>query len=157
MALKMSIEVTGDKQLVAKLKRLGVDLQDYTEAMKKIGKALAEYYSGPAFLSQGGVFGAKWPRLSPAYQEYKIKHYRTFANSILVRGVGGDSMQNEFTYTPSKKGVIISNKASYFKYHQSTLARHKLPRRQMMGVNSAIETIIRDLLNADIKAKLEKA
>lgn len=156
MSLSLRIEVTNDKQVIAKLKRLGFDLKEFPEAMKEIGKALARYYSGPAFLSQGGVFGQKWASLSPAYQAYKAKEYRAFANSILVRGTGADSMQNEFEYVATKTEVVIGNRAPYFKYHQSAAPRTKIPRRQMMGVNDPVRDIVRDIIDEDVKKKLEK-
>lgn len=157
MSMEISVQITGDTQLIAKFKRLGVDLKDYTSVMKDIGQALSKYYSGPAFLSMGGVFGAKWPSLSPSYQIYKANHFRTFANSILVRGAGTDSMQNEFEYVATKDAVVIGNRAPYFKYHQSSLPRTKIPRRQMMGVNSEVRSTVVKLLQADINKKLSKA
>lgn len=152
--MQISVEVVGNKQLMRKLVRLGVDLKDYSTPMKEIGKQLANYYAGPAFLSQGAVFGKKWPKLSPAYQRYKAKHYRTFANTMLVRSDSSDAMRNEFESVSTKTTAVIGNNAKYFKYHQSTAPRTKIPRRAMMGVNDPVRTIVKDILDDDIKKKL---
>lgn len=156
MSMSVQVEVTGGKELQAKLKQLGVDLNDYSNVMKVIGKDLVKYFSGPAFLSQGGVFGARWAKLSPAYQAYKMKHYRAFTNTILVRSDGSHAMRNDFTAVSNKTGVVIGNSADYFKYHQSAAPRSKIPRRQMMGVNDPVRQMIIADLKKDVAEKLAK-
>lgn len=153
---KVQVTGKGAKEISAKLTKLGESLEDFTESMPDIGRELTEYFSGPAFLSQGGVFGQRWPSLSPAYQTYKIRHYRTFSNQILVRSSGQESMQNSFTYSATRDSVTIGNSSDHFKYHQSALPRKKIPRRQMIGVNDEVSAKVNRIIEDDIKRKLGK-
>lgn len=58
---------------------------------------------------------------------------------------------------PDVNSVTIGNKMDYFKYHQSSAPRSKLPRRVMMSTGGNVKTIIGDIIQADIEGKIEKA
>ena len=66
-------------------------------------------------------------------------------------------MQHSFEATyPDLNSVAIGNTAPYFKYHQSKLARRKLPRRPMMSTGGDVKSIIGLIIEADIKDKIAK-
>lgn len=150
--IQMSIQIKGSKQTKDKLKRLGSSLYNFKGPMGEIGEQAARYYSTQAFASQGGVFGGRWPALSPRYARVKAVLYP--GRGMLIRT---GKMQDSFTYTASSNQVLIGNKAPHFKYHQSTKPRNKIPRRAMMGVNDPIRKIVRGIIEADIKKKLRAA
>lgn len=152
MNLSIQIKVNGSEEVRRKMVKLGSSLYDFSGAMDKIGKAGSKYFQGPAWLSQGGVFGNKWAELSTDYAGRKAKTYP--GRGPLVK-TGG--MQKSFYHKSSKSSVIIGNKASQFKYHQSTLPRRKIPRRQMIGASDGFKKIVRDIMKEDIKNKIRSA
>jgi phage gpG-like protein len=150
--LNVDIHITGTADVIAKFKRLNLSLTDFKPIMEKVGSEVSKYYRGQVFASQGGVFGVKWPTTLAATTKYKLKHYPQYATTPLIRT--GD-MQNSFRFDADNNSVTISNPTPYFKYHQSSAARKSnLPRRQMMGINNPVKSIVRQIIDADIKAKL---
>lgn len=152
--MQISITIRGGAKVQAKLKRLGASLMDFTTAMRIIGERAAKYYANEGFASQGGVYGRVWPRLSAKTIVAKSKLYPQYVNVPLV---ASGKMKNSFVFSSNKNSAIITNSAPYYKYHQSTLPRRKLPRRQMAGINDPIKQIIRNVLQDDIKKKLRSA
>jgi hypothetical protein len=122
--------------------------------MRSIGQQAASYYSNEAFGSQGGVFGRPWPRLAQSTVRAKLKRYPAFVNLPLV---ASQTMKEGFTASYGRNQVVIGNSAPYFKYHQSSLPRHKLPRRQMIGINDPIRRIVRDAIKGDTERKIRNA
>lgn len=152
--LTVTITVKGGDKVNSKLKRLGSSLYNFSDAMKLIGQQAGDYYSNQAFNSQGGVFGSPWPALSPRTLAAKIKLYPQFANVPLV---ATGTMKDSFEATTTRQSVVISNTAPYYKYHQSTLPRRKIPRRQMAGINAPIKRIVKMIIQDDIKKKIRTA
>lgn len=150
----VSIEIRGSAEVRRKLKRLGPSLTNFRSAMGDIGQDVTEYYQNTAFASQGGVFGKVWARLRPSTINYKSKNYPQYVNAPLL---ATGAMRDGFTYTPGQTSVLITNTAPYYKYHQSTAQRSKLPRRQMAGINQPVKEIVRERLREDIKKKIRSA
>lgn len=149
--MHVSITVKGSKEVNTKLKRLGVSLYNFRSAMGDIGKEAARYYSNEGFNSQGGVYGSVWPRLSEKTIAIKTKLYPQYVNVPLV---ASGTMKNSFVATANSNSVLITNEAPYYKYHQSTLPRKKIPRRQMAGINDPVKKMIQQILQDDIKRKI---
>jgi Phage virion morphogenesis family len=152
--VKVTIVIKGDKETKAKLKRLGSSLYDFGSAMREVGKEVGRYYSNEGFNSQGGVFGRPWASLSPKTQAVKMLLYPQFVNVPLV---ATQTMKNSFVATTGRQSAIITNEAPYYKYHQSTLPRRKIPRRQMAGINDPVKRIIANILEQDIRRKIRAA
>lgn len=152
----VSVTITGNKQILNRVAKLGGKLKDMSDAFEKIGSDVAQYYAEEAFASQGTVFKARWEPLSARTKRYKKKHYPTFVNQPLVRRDSSDSMKNSFDYTVKPNQVVIGNSAPYFKYHQSTLDRTVIPRRQMMGINKPVQRIVKHYIKENIEQKLRK-
>lgn len=153
--MQVTVVITGDKEVRNKINRLGKSLYHLKDAMNEIGREGTKYYSSVAFASQGGVFGAKWPALSPRYAARKARQYP--GRGILVRSGGQDSMQNSFTYKATNTSVEMGNDAKQFVYHQSSAPRKVIPRRRMIGVNEPIKRIIRSAISNDISKKIRSA
>lgn len=150
--MNIQIIVKGDKETKAKLNRLGKSIYNLKHAMELIGRDSAKYFSNQGYSSQGGVFGSPWPPLSTRTLTSKNKSYP--GRPPLVRT---GQMQNSFEYNANGSQVVITNSASYFKYHQSTLPRRKIPRRQTMGINNPIKKIITEHIHNEIRKKIASA
>lgn len=152
--LAITIKVTGTQEVIDKLKRLESGLKDFTAPLEAIGEELKAFFSGQVFASQGGVLGVRWPTLAVATMVYKRKHYPSYATTPLIRT---GAMQHSFEKQSSRNMLRVYNTAPYFVYHQSSAARHKIPYRPMIGVSPDVENIIKKIMEADIKAKIEAA
>jgi len=150
--MKVSIRVSGlDKQqrMLSKLKRHVFSLRG---AMEEIGDEAIKYYQGQGFASQGGVFGERWPKLASSTVRSKIRSYPQYANVPLMRT---GRMKESFIKKVGNKQVEITNEASYFKYHQSTASRSRLPRRTMLGINDPIKRMIKEVIEKDIRKQIK--
>lgn len=152
MPLSIKVKITGTDQELAKLKKLGDGFQDFSVAMKLIGDEVTKYYSGQVFASQGGIIGERWPALNANYAKSKAKRYP--GRGILI---ATGTMQQSFKSLATAKKVLIYNTAPYFKYHQSTKARTKIPYRPMMKIDNDVKNIVRQIMNQDIQRKIEAA
>jgi len=117
--------------------------------MSEIGDEVAKYYANQGFNSQGGVFGAAW---TPLKRTYALRKARRYPGRPPL--VASGAMRDSFTYTAGSQEVLIGNKAEYFKYHQSTAPRSKMPRRQMMGINDPVRRTVRAIIEKEIQQKL---
>ena len=149
MPLSINVTVTGGEEVMRKLDALGAKLNDFKKPLTEIGHQLTDYYSGPAFDSEGSAFGTPWAQLSPATQVYKSKHFGAYA-SLPLMATG--KMRSSFRSQASSMSLTISNTAPYFKYHQ--LGTSKLPRRRMLGADSDVKQIVRHAIISDIRSKL---
>lgn len=151
--LSVAITIKGDKETIAALGKLGSSFLNFQMAMRSIGKELTNYYGNNVFNSQGGAIGQRWPALAQATKKQKVKKFYT-ATPLVNTG----DMKKGFTSTfPDVNSVTIGNKMDYFKYHQSSAPRTRLPRRVMMSTGGSVKTIIGDIIQADIEGKIEKA
>lgn len=138
--LSVVVGVSGDAQFMRKLETLGKTWFEWKEALNDTGEHLRAYFSGQVFSSQGGVLGTPWAELSASTQAQKAKHYQQYDTVPLIRT---GKMQDSFAYHATATKLEITNTADYFKYHQSSEARHKIPRRRMFGINNDVKEIIR--------------
>lgn len=179
--LQISVRITGTQATIDKLRRLDTSLLNFQAAMSQIGNELKSYYSGQVFASQGAVLGHPWPPLSPVTLlarghsgkglKFESSKQADFAGLVLSRrlqGGGGSSlnfnilddtgtMKRSFYAKTTATSVTIGNDAPYFKYHQSSAPRHKIPYRPMLGINDDIRTIVHDIIQSDLSKKLESA
>jgi phage gpG-like protein len=150
--LELSIKIQGSKEVRAKLRRLGTSLYDLRSPMNEIGNQAARYYANQGMNSQGGVFGAAW---TPLKRRTLARKSRTYPGRPPLVATG--KMRDSFTFSASSKSVLVGNNAPYFKYHQSTLPRKRLPRRQMMGINAPVKKMVRDIISEEIERKIRAA
>lgn len=150
--MQLSVRITGSKNIQSKLKRLGPELNNLKGSMNEIGREAARYYSNQGFNSQGGVFGARW---SPLKRATTLRKARKYPGRPPL--VASGKMRDGFTYTAGSNQVLIGNKMDYFKYHQSTAPRSKIPRRVTMGINSPIKSLVRSSIQNEIQRKIRAA
>lgn len=151
--LQVTVKISGDKEEIAAIQKLGDKLTDFTQAMKIIGNDLKNYYGGQdgipgqVFGSEGGILGERWASLSPVYQTWKGKHYP--GKGILV--ASGELMSN-FVATSDKNSVTITNPTKYFEYLQ--LGTRRMRARPMLRVNGDVEKIVGDAIDNDVREKV---
>lgn len=143
--MNVTIVVKGDKEVAAKMRRLGVSLNDHRKALNDVSKQAIQYYQNQGFQ---GVFGP-WAPLNPVYAAQKAQKWR--GRGILV---ASGRMQDSFYADVTKTYAVIGNKANQFKYHQSTLPRTKMPRRATMGINEPIKRMIRQAFQQEMRDKI---
>lgn len=151
--LAVQIKISGDKETIAKLGKLGQSFMSFQMAMRDIGKELPAYFGGQVFASQGGAIGERWAPLKQATKNQKSKLYPG-AQPLVATGTMQNSFEAEY---PDLNSVSIGNSAPYFVYHQSKAARRKLPRRTMMSTGGDVKAIIGQIIEADVHAKIAKA
>jgi phage gpG-like protein len=152
--LQISVRISGTQEVISKLRRVDAGLMNFTDAMKQIGDEGKNYFSGQVFASQGGVLGVRWPTLAASTILYKRKHYPQYATTPLLRTT---TMQHSFYAVTTATSVTIGNSADYFKYHQSSEARHKIPYRPMLGITNDISDMVHSIIQSDISRKIEAA
>lgn len=135
MYLRFSI--SGQVQLSRVLLNVSNAVKDWTPALEKSAEDLIEVFSYDVFESEGGAIGEAWDPLSAAYAKRKEKKYP--GNPILV---ATGLMQDSFTRLVDTTSLKIGNSAEYFKYHQSSAPRTKLPRRVMMKLTLDLREIV---------------
>lgn len=150
MPLTVNVTISGDPSFLQRAAGV-ISSGNFSKPLKEIGDELVSYYGGQVFASQGGVYGTPWAQLSPSTQAYKAKHYVAYAAIPLI---ATGKMRNSFRSTPSARQLVIDNTAPYFDYHQSNAPRTRLPRRQMLGVNDDVKSIIKQIITRDLNGKL---
>ena len=151
--LAVQIKISGDKETIAKLGKLGQSFLNFQMAMRSIGRELPAYFGGQVFASQGGAIGERWDPLKQSTKNRKAKLYPG-AQPLVATGTMQGSFEAEF---PDPNSVVIGNSAPYFKYHQSKAARSKLPRRTMMSTSGDVKNIIAQIIDADVAGKIMRA
>ena len=147
--MQYQVRIEGGKEVKAKLLKLGPSLLKFKPEFKEIGEEVSKYYAGQVFASRGKVIGEPWKALTPAYKRRKAKRYPG-AGLLVATG----KMQESFQAAATDTGVTITNTAPYFKYHQSTEPRTKMPYRPMMGVNKEVKSIIKTILETGVRKKI---
>lgn len=152
--LSVTVKITGDKEEIAKLRKLGDKLMDFTSAMRTIGDELKSYYANDVFDSRGGVYGTAWVPLSPVYRNWKLKHYRNGSANLRLTG----QMQKSFRATTTKNSVVIDNTRitangrNLLEIHQKGLGHN--PVRRVLLINTTVENKVKAIIDKDVHEKI---
>lgn len=152
MSLHVTISIKGDQEVMNKVKKLGDTMLHLKPAFDVIGKQARNYYATIGITDRGRPWGQEWRGYSKAYQEWKQRHYHG-RPMMIVTG----RLERSFDWQADENSVRIFNTAPYFKYHQSSAERHRLPRRQMMGINAPIKRIVGEAISDEITRKIRNA
>ncbi|MBZ4533131.1 hypothetical protein GBP62_25165 [Mycobacterium avium subsp. hominissuis] len=150
-SLELDLEVQNAEKIEKMLADLGLDIKDMRSAMDDVGKSTIKYFSGQVFASRGSTIGDRWPRLSDKYATWKAKRWA--GKPVLVRT---GTMQSSFTKKASNMEVVIGNSAPYFKYHQSSEPRKKIPRRAMIGIYTGMQDDVTKTIAAALSKKIRE-
>lgn len=140
MQLKFIIE--GEEQLSRNLRNVSLEMGNWFGTFKEIGGRLQTLFSGTVFESEGREIGEPWAKRKKEYP------WKPLQKSGRMRG--------GFNYNAKKDSVTISNRVSYFAYHQSNKPRYRLPRRVMMKIDDQRKMDIIHTFNRDMVYKFKK-
>lgn len=135
--MKLSWSIEGEEQLVRNLRNIGKGIKDWTPAFKEASDRLKKVFSEDVFKTKGSIIGEQWNPLKPKYLAQKLRG--GFPADTLVKT---GKMQNSFQSIVQTDRAEIWNSTQYFKYHQSSAPRSKLPRRVMMKLAENQKQII---------------
>lgn len=135
MQLTWSIE--GQQQLVRNIKKIGNEIKDWEPAFNQAAVNLKKIFTDDVFRTEGSVIDEKWNPLKPRYLAQKLKDGYP-ADTLVKTG----RMQNGFQHLVKSDYAEVWNSTQYFKYHQSSEPRKKLPRRVMMKLGNKQKEMI---------------
>jgi phage gpG-like protein len=149
MPASIRISIVGDKKIIKKLNKFSDQLLNFRVELGEIGKDLLEFYSNQVFTSQGIALVGKWKKLN---EQYRNRKGREFPGAGILQREG--TMRRSFQRTTTRNALTIFNETDYFKYHQSSEPRTKLPRRQMIGITNEKKRVIVDILQSGLQKRI---
>lgn len=124
----IQITVTGDKELVRKLKSFTDGGMNLKRGLGASGLYLTTFFSGEVFASRGRAIGKPWPRLNDSYAAWKARRFP--GRPPLVQS--GEMMRG-FKSKAGADRLELWNTADHFLAHQDGTSR--IPQRMMMRVD----------------------
>jgi phage gpG-like protein len=152
----ISISIPNAGEFSSKLKKIGVDLMDFSEELRTVGAYLTNYFSTVPFDTQGRNYGG-WAPLQQRTLNRKVRligrlGYGVSAHDILQLS---GRMRKSFQYQSSRDSLTVSNAVPYFKYHQSFLPRKSnLPQRIMMAIDAQNKAQIVSIIETGIQNRI---
>lgn len=148
--MQISIRISGDKETIKALQKMGASFFNYRREMQEIGKLVKDYAGNETMASQGGALGTRWARLSPRYAAWKARNYP--GRPPLVRT---GHMQKSYEFDAKDQSVTIRNAADYFEFHQ--LGTRHMPQRLALAINSIQKRSIVNIIDAGTRRKIDGA
>ena len=157
----ITVQVTNLHETNDKLTKLALSMHNFESAMVEVGKALEHYFGTDVFESEGGALGSRWKALSEPYGSVKR---RTYDGRLILEKTG--HLRKSWYSEADPMSVFISNNArtpkgaNLFAIHQlgtgsGTGRGHNIPARPMMGINEPVKSIIGQIIEADIRSKID--
>ena len=125
MATKFTITLEGEKQLSRRILKLADGVKDFRPELAKSATFLKDFFGGEVFDTRGQAIDEPW--------EMRRREYQW---PILERS---GKMRRSFKMKAEKLRAEVWNATSYFKFHQSRMPRHRLPRRVMMKMTDMLK------------------
>ncbi|WP_440220925.1 phage virion morphogenesis protein [Dietzia sp. MNB45] len=151
-SLSITMELENEVLVRRMLGALGLAMSDLKSGMEDVGSDAVKFFSGPVFASRGQAIDATWPRLSTSYAATKAKRFP--GRGVLV---ASGTMRKSFDSEADSMSVTISNTDPKFKYHQSSRARKRIPRRQMLGMSPSLQKRVTNTLAGTLAKKVREA
>ena len=137
MALRLQFSIDGQLQLSRVLFTLSAAVKDWTPAFEKSGEDLIRFFSYDVFESEGEAIEESW---APLAQAYAIRKEKKYPGSTILTATG--AMRESFMSQADSTSLKIWNASEYFKYHQSSAPRTRLPRRAMMKLTENLREMV---------------
>jgi phage gpG-like protein len=148
--LNIQIEITGDKETIAKLQKMDKSFGDWTPELRQVGEFLKQFYSIAAFETEGGIFGARWAALNPSYERWKRDAFP--GKGILVRT--GD-MKKGYKYEATNNSMTLWNVSKYAIFHQTGTKR--MPQRLLVSLKPKQRDEIINIFKRGLAQRIQKA
>jgi hypothetical protein len=144
------VEIKGDKRAIAQLRKMIHEFDDWKKELTAVGEYLVKYYQDPVFETEGGIFGARWAALSPAYA---IKKATTYPGRGILEAKG--DLRKAYGKRVFANLLEIFNKDPKASYHQDGTRR--MPPRLLIRVDNKQRDEIVDIFKKGVLIKVEKA
>ena len=151
MALEISFELEGEKQMIRRLVGVSEKMKNWRPEFQKTGKLLLKTFRDN-FATQGRTIGEPWARLKASTVQQKMRLGFLGSGPLVRTG----KMKGSFVSRPGKTQVTISNPTPYFAFHQSNRPRRNLPRRVMMKIDQRRRQEIVKIFQASIQELLKE-
>lgn len=146
--LSINIEISGDKEVIKKLKKIQTEFQSWKPELKQIGDFLKSFYANDVFETEGGVFNDRWKPLSPRYEARKRKEFP--GRGILERS---GKMRRGFITKADANSLKLFNNLFYAQYHQKGRG---VPKRIMAQLDKKRQEQVTKLFKKGVIKRLEK-
>lgn len=141
MAIILKFSLQGAPEISRLMNQISLAVTNLTAPFDKSGEDMVRLFQDDVFKSEGQAIDETWDPLSRAYALQKEKKY---PDKGILEATG--AMRQSFFYVPDSSSLVVWNDAEYFKYHQSTEPRFKIPRRAMMKLTQSVkENVIKNL------------
>ena len=148
--LHVRVEIKGDKRTIAQLRKMISEFNDWKPELRAIGDYLVKFYQDPVFETEGGIFGARWQALSPAYA---IRKAVTHPGRGILEA-SGDLRRSYSTRVHSNLLELINQDPKAI-YHQEGTRR--MPARVLIKVDEKQKDEIVNIFKKGVLLKVQKA
>jgi len=141
----MIVTITGDKVISRKIAKIQTKLKAPKAMLTRIGKNLVKYFQENMESEGVKLTKKRWKELKPETAAAKAR-LGFGGKKILERT--GKLKAGIKTMSVTKDTLKVGNPVDYYPYHQ--LGGRKLPKRQMLGVNTDVGKIVMDEVKKEI-------
>ncbi len=137
----ITIDLQGEKLMSRALEMSALKIADFTAPLAASAAALQKSFQ-MNFDEDGGLYGGWAPRKPQMRAGARIDTWPLLQKTGAMRS----SFYSDITPTMATLG----NHAPYFKYHQSSAPRTRLPRRVMIGITNSDKVVIQKIFQQHI-------
>ncbi len=148
--VNINVEIKGDKETIRKLQKLGKNLGEWRPELVKVADFMENFFRNPVFETQGGVFGARWAALNPAYEFFKRK---SFGGRGILEASG--EMRGNWQKSVSNTSAVVANMSKKAPFHHYG-TRH-IEKRTMVRIDRQRQDHIVDIFKEGIIRKIREA
>jgi len=151
--LEIQVVVTGKDQALSQVQHLKNIFENLGNVYQEVGEWWIKFLTGEVFTSEGAVYGRRWAQLNENYAFYKATKFGMVG--ILI---ASGAMQNGWNMYTGADYLQVKNEAQndrgdyYAAFHQEGTTR--MPKRELLVVDSGRATTIRDLIVNNINRQL---
>lgn len=145
--MSFTISMNGQDRVLDKFDKLKNDLENFEPILDEVGEYIISK-TDETFASQGGAIQESWAPLTPQtlYQKQRLG----FGGKGILERTG--ALRKGFFKEVQKFLVRVTNKMSYYKYHQ--LGGKTLPQRVMLKSTENMKQDIVEIFNKSIRESL---
>lgn len=147
--LNIRVVIKGDKKVISQLKNINNAFKDWKPELTAVGDFLKDFYADPVFETEGGIFAARWQKLSTAYSVRKAEQYP--GRGILE---ASGTMRRSYETKVFSNLLQLINPVEYAVYHQEGRG---VPERLLIKVDDKIKSQVIDVFKKGALIKLQKA
>lgn len=148
--LSVRLEIKGDKKAIAQLNKMLDTFKDWKPELQAVGDFLVSFYQNPVFETEGGIFGARWQPLTPAYANRKAIKYP--GRGILE---ASGRMRRSYETHVFANLLELVNPTEYAILHQE--GRGRLPERLLIRVDEPRKREIVEVFKKGAVLKIQRA